>query len=75
MYLHSMVDTEGPVEIASSRGDRGGRQEVDLIMERDEEVQCEGDCTAGDKVVWECGVSSGKECCVNIWKGEACEWR
>ena len=27
----SMVDTEGPVEIASSRGDRGEDRKVDLI--------------------------------------------
>ena len=30
--VHSMVDTEGPVEIASSRGDRGQDRKVDLIM-------------------------------------------
>ncbi len=27
-----MVDTEGPVEIASSRGDRGEERKVDLIV-------------------------------------------
>ena len=27
-----MVDTEGPVEIASSRGDRGKDRKVDLIV-------------------------------------------
>ena len=30
--LHSIVDTEGPVEIASSRGDRGEDRKVDLIV-------------------------------------------
>ena len=28
----SMVDTEGPVEIASSRGDRGEDKKVDLMV-------------------------------------------
>ena len=50
--VRPMVDTEGPVEIASSRGD-GGRQESGFDHVRDEEVQCEGECTAGDQVVWE----------------------
>ena len=30
--VRSMVDTEGPVEIASSRGDRGKDREVDLFV-------------------------------------------
>ena len=30
--VHSMVDTEGPVEIASSRGVRGEDRKVDLIV-------------------------------------------
>ena len=50
--VHSMGDTEGPVEIASSRrdgGEGGDRKVVDCA--RDEEVQCEGDCTAEDQMV------------------------
>ena len=35
--VRSMVDTEGPVEIASSRGDRGG-EENRFDRVRDEEV-------------------------------------
>ena len=31
--MRSMVDTEGPVEIASNRGDRGEDRKVDLIMQ------------------------------------------
>ena len=31
--VHSMVDTEGPVEIASNRGDRGEDRKVDLIVQ------------------------------------------
>ena len=50
--MRSMV-TEGPVMITSSRRDRGGRQESRFDRVKDEEVQCEGDCTAGDQVVWE----------------------
>ena len=30
--VHSMVDTEGPVEIASNRGDRGEDRKVDFIV-------------------------------------------
>ena len=31
--VRSMVETEGPVEIASSRGDRGKDRKVDLIVQ------------------------------------------
>ena len=30
--VHSMVDTEGSVEIASSRGDRGEDRNVDVMV-------------------------------------------
>ena len=36
--VRSMVDTEGPVELESSRGDRGGRQKSRFDRARDEEV-------------------------------------
>ena len=51
--VRSMVDTEGLVEIASSREDKGRRQECRFDHARNDMVQCEGDCTAGDQVVWD----------------------
>ena len=52
--VRSMVDTEGPIEIASRRQDkrRGEDRKVDWIVREMEAVQCESGGLTGDKVVW-----------------------
>ena len=51
--VRSMVDTEGPIEVASREGQRGEDRKVDLIdveLKR-YDVKVAG-CIAGNKVVW-----------------------
>ena len=66
--MRSMVDTEGPVELVSSRGDRGEDRKVDLIMREMRRYNVK--VTALQETTWFRSevLLSGRECCVTSGK-------